>query len=146
MKVRFICLFNFEKVVLRKRYVCIALLLMCAGFAVRLGGRAAFDGTILYNQVIAAYTHVLGAFCIFYMFAVAVGNVKPVKVVTAFAAISYEVYLWHYMFTDGPLRLFGLTGIWIVDCALVLLVSLMVAWGANRVAGYIIKGQRRVRQ
>lgn len=136
---------NFEKVVLSKRYACIAFVLMCTGFAVRLGGRVAFDGTILYNQVIAAYTHVLGAFCIFYMFAVAFRNVKTVKIVKEFAAISYEVYLWHYMFTDGPLKLFGMSGFWMVDCALVLCVSLIVAWSAHWVVHYILKGQKKER-
>lgn len=131
---------NFEKVVLTKRNAGVAFLLLCVGFGIRLAGRAVFDGTILYNQVIATYTHAFGAFCIFYIFAVLFEDFKAVKVVSGFAAISYEVYLWHYMFTDGPLRLFGVSGVWILDCVLVFGVSLIMACGAHWITNRMLRG------
>lgn len=131
---------NFEKVVLTKRKAWIAFSLMCVGFLVRVVGRIAFDDTILYNQVIATYTHAFGAFCIFYIFAVLFKKVRPMKLISGFAGISYEIYLWHYMFTDGPLRLFGLTGSWITDCALVLCVSIVVSLGAHWITNRMLIG------
>lgn len=133
---------NFERIPLQKRYAALAFALMSCGFVIRLLCRAVSDDTILYNYIIAGYTHAFGAFCIFYIFAVCFEKVRPWKIVTCFAGISFEVYLWHYMFTDGPLRLFGLTGLWGTDCVIVLVISIFLAFVANRIIGYIFQRLR----
>lgn len=133
---------NFERISLQKRYAVLAFLLMSCGFAIRLLSRAVSDNTILYNYIITGYTHAFGAFCIFYIFAVCFGKVKPWKIVTCFAGISFEVYLWHYMFTDGPWRLFGATGYWVTDCVVVFVISIILASVSNRIVGRILRRLR----
>lgn len=131
-----------NQIPLKKKYAVRAFVLMNIGFIIRLFGRALWDDTIFYTHIIASYTHVLGAFCIFYIFAVCFERIKPWKIVAWFSGVSFEVYLWHYMFTDGPLRLFGITDYWIVDCAIVFGVSVVPAWGANWIAGRIFQKLR----
>lgn len=129
---------SYEKIPLQKRYTVLAFVLMSCGFAIRLLCRTAINDTILYNYIVVGYTHAFGAFCIFYIFAVCFEKIRPWKIVTCFAGISFEVYLWHYMFTEGPLRLFGITGYWVVDCGVVFVISIIMAFGANRIAGRIL--------
>lgn len=133
---------NFEKIVLTKQKALFAFILMLLSFGVRLIGRWACDGTILYNQIISAYTQAFGAFCIFLIFGVCFEQTKPWKIVTLFSKISFEVYLWHYMFTDGPLKLFGVTGYWVCDCVVTLGVSVSLAVGANWTAKCILQRLR----
>lgn len=133
---------RFEKISLQKRYAVFAFVLMSCGFTIRLLCREVSDDTVLYNYVIAGYTHAFGAFCIFYIFAVCFEKIKPWKIIIWFAGISFEVYLWHYMFTDGPLRLFGITGLWITDCVVIFVVSIILAFGAHQIAGRILQKLR----
>ena len=130
---------KFNWVLIKRKYVIYAFVIMCIGFGVRLIGRWLCDGTILYNQIIAGYTHAIGAFCIFYIFAVVFRNIKPIKLIVGFANISYEIYLWHYMFTDGPIKLFGLTPNWVIDCIFVTCITILVATIANRISTIILK-------
>lgn len=136
---------NFDRVPIKRVYAIYAFVIMCVGFGVRLIGRSLCDGTILYNQIIAGYTHAIGALCIFYIFAVVFRDIKPVKPIVWFANISYEIYLWHYMFTDGPLRIFGITNYWVLDCLVVFVITVLVALFANKISDLIIKriGERK---
>lgn len=58
---------------------------------------------------------------------------KVPRVIEVLSCISFEVYLYHYMFCVGPVRLFGLTPWWAADCAVVLAVTLVVSYVANLV-------------
>lgn len=79
------------------------------------------------------------AFCIFYIF-VHIFDKEPPKLVNWFSKVSFEVYLYHYMFCVGPLRLFGLTPFWAVDCLLVTAVAVVLAGVTNKVAELFIDG------
>ena len=92
-----------------------------------------------YNQVITGIYTCDWDDLHFCYFAAVFQSFAPPKIVTKFADISFEIYLWHYMFTDGPLRLFGLTGYWLVDCLVVFAVSVLVAYIANRIVNLLKK-------
>ncbi len=90
------------KVRLTKGRAVAALFIMVMAFAVRLAARHFCDGIILYERLVCSYTHIIAAFCIFYIFAVVFEKIQPVWVIRKASAISFEVYLFHYMFCVGP--------------------------------------------
>ena len=130
------------KVRLTKGRAAAAFFIMAAAFAVRLAARHFCDGTILYERLICGYTQIVAAFCVFYMFAVIFEKVRPVRVVQKASEISFEVYLLHYMFCVGPVRLFGVTPYWITDCVLVTLATVVLAIAVHALSEKIIKSMR----
>ena len=59
------------------------------------------------------------------------------EIISMLSELSYEIYLWHYMFTSGPVSIFGCTPFWILDCILVTVVSLTLAYINNIVAEWV---------
>lgn len=133
---------NFQEIPRTKRGAAATFLIMVFSFAVRLIAHHFFDGTVLYERVICGYTQNLAAFCIFYLFAVIFAEKKPVWVVQELSKISFEIYLVHYMFCVGPVRLFGLTPYWIISCILVTAVTIVIAIVVHRLAEVIIRRMR----
>lgn len=128
---------NFEKVKKKNKTALLSLFVIAALFCIRFVLRHFLDGTIWYDEVTTYYTMTLSAFCIFYFFACFFEK-EPPKTVQWFSKISFEVYLYHYMFCVGPLRLFGLTPFWITDCLLVTAVAVVLASVMNKAADFLI--------
>ena len=93
----------------------------------RISARVLFDNSILYNVIIVGYTQGLIAFCIFYIFIYICRNLKENKVINFFDSISFEIYLVHYMYVVGPLRVMGLTNSFIVNTIITLVISILTA-------------------
>lgn len=129
----------FDRIELNNRRAGMALFLMCTAFTIRIVGRFLCDGSVLYDRVICGYTHAVAAVCIFYLFAVAFQDIRPNRPVQYLGTISFEVYLVHYMFCVGPLRLFGVTPIWGINCLIVIAVSFILAFGIHSIVEIIIK-------
>ena len=107
------------------------------GFALRIVARHFFDDTAFYVGIVVTYTQMLDAVSVLYCLMVFIWDKEAPNPVKWFANISFEVYLWHYMFVVGPLSLFGLTKGWVTDCALTLLISLLIAFAANRIIKFV---------
>lgn len=117
-----------------------AFLTMCSAFGVRLIARMMVDGTILYDRIVVSYTQVIAAFAMFYIVAY-LAIEKPVGCcVRWLGAISFEVYLYHYMFCVGPVRLFSLAGNWLIDCCIVTIITVSIASIMKIVSDKIAKG------
>ena len=95
------------------------------------------DGTILYDRLVVGYTSWIASFCILYLFACIFH--KPNKVVNHVSAISFEIYLWHYIFSFGKVSLFGLTPNWITDCIVVTATTFAVSYIMNMIGCKIIE-------
>ena len=63
----------------------------------------------------------------------------PGKVVSFIASVSFEIYLYHYMFCVGPVRLFSLTNNWVVNCIIVTVLTVCIAIIMNIASRRIIK-------
>ena len=50
-----------------------------------------------------SYMQAIAAFCIFCIFAYLFKNRVTGRLVSRVSEISFEIYLYHYMFTVGPL-------------------------------------------
>ena len=86
-----------------------------------------------------SYMQAIAAFCIFCIFAYLFKNRVTGRLVSWVSEISFEIYLYHYMFTVGPLKLFGLTGYWSLDCILVTAVVVIISIIMNRCSAVINK-------
>ena len=117
---------------------CIATTVVILSFGLRFILRIFFDGTMFYSRTVASYTHYAAALAIFYLFAWFFAERKPTHMIKFFGRISFEIYLFHYMFTVGPISLFSATPFWIVNCLLVFGVTFLIATVMNYI-GTLIK-------
>lgn len=113
--------------------------LMILVFGVRILMRMVFDGSYLYDRITVGYTQAIAAFCIFYIIAYIFKNRKANRLVLWISGISFEMYLYHYMFTVGPIKLFGISGNWIIDCVVVTVVVLIISMIMNKCSTLIIR-------
>lgn len=130
---------NAVRIPVAKKYIPLSACIMCAMFAIRLGARIVCDGTLLYDKIIVFYTQSVASAAIFYIVAAFTGNRTPGKVMTYLSSISFEIYLFHYMFCVGPVRVFGLTGNWCVNCVIVLTVTAMIAAVMHAIANKVMR-------
>lgn len=107
--------------------------LFLAGVFGRLLGRYFLDGTVTYDNVIAGLTSGLIAVSIM-LFAEKYFHRAPSKVVSFLSEISFEVYLCHYMLIEGPIGMMNLTPSYILNCAIVSGVSILIALLLNLMA------------
>lgn len=132
----------FENLTLTRAKAFLAFGGMCIAFGMRLVARYFFDGTVFYDRIACDYTQILAAFCIFYLFAVVFRDIQPPKWVGFIGEISFEVYLVHYMFCVGPVKIFGLTPHWMLDCLIVTMISIAVATAIHKVSSVVSKKLR----
>ena len=127
----------YNYIVIRQKSVFLYLSLITVSLGGRLVARKYIDGTTLYDVIICGYTHAIIAFCFFALSLRFLNDRKANRIVKAIDELSYEIYLWHYMFTVGPLTLFGSTPWWITDCILVTMVTIIVALLMKKLATFI---------
>lgn len=112
--------------VFRKNAI-LAFTTMCASFGIRLLTKMLCDGTIMYERIVVGYTQTVAALAIFYLVFYFTRSWKPNKIIDFIGKISFEIYLYHYMFCVGPIRLFGVINNWIVNCGVVTLLTVVIA-------------------
>lgn len=115
---------------------CISLIF---ALTLRIIGMIMFDGSILYDVLIVGYTHSLLGVSIFFIGFYIVKQFKQnilFSIVKKFDAISYEIYLVHYMFIVGPISLFFVNST-IVNCIIVVIASYITALILNRICRFI---------
>ena len=130
---------KFDHIIFSRRYAITSFFVMCIAFGARLAARSWFDGTIFYDKLVVGYTQVIAAYAIFYMTAFITRDKVPGKVVSFIASVSFEIYLYHYMFCVGPVRLFSLTNNWVVNCIIVTVLTVCIAIIMNIASRKIIK-------
>ena len=113
--------------------------LIILAFGVRILIRMNFDGSYLYDRITVSYTQAIAAFCIFYIIAYIFKNRKANQLVLWISGISFEMYLYNYMFTVDQIKLFGVTGSWIIDCIVVTSVVVIISMIMNRCSVFITR-------
>lgn len=96
-------------------------------FAIRFIFRIYIDGTLIYDRIIVTYTHWVAAGALFILCEYLCKDIKVPQCVVFIADISYEIYLYHYMFIVGPLSLFHRIDNWILSCIIVLVLVICIA-------------------
>lgn len=132
----------FNNVKVNNKYLVYATCIMICSFGIRVILKCLCDGTIFYDRIIVKYTQMLAAFCIFYIFVVIFENIKPNRIVNFISTISFEIYLFHYMFCVGPIRLFEVTSSWLINCLLVVVATLIISVIVNRISQVIVRSLR----
>jgi peptidoglycan/LPS O-acetylase OafA/YrhL len=114
-------------------------MLIVISLGLRFAARIIIDGTPWYDRVIVPYTHMIAAFAIFVIFKKFFKMRSVPRVIQFVSDISFEIYLWHYMFTVGPVSLFGLTGNWLTDCVVTTVIVLAVSIVSKRLSTIIAR-------
>lgn len=117
--------------------IAIAVLSLCVRFV----AHRFIDGTIWYDRVIVPYTHTISAFAIVAAMEAFVGNSRAPRIISFISGISFEIYLYHYMFIEGPITLFDATPNWLINCIFVLALAFPIAYLANRVYTFFTRGK-----
>lgn len=124
----------------------ISIFAIIAAFSLRLLARSMCDGTILYERILVPYTQFIAASGIFCLFGKLFANRTVPRPVQWISNISFEIYLYHYMFTVGPISVFGKTYGWLTDCAVTTLVSMVIAfcfYGLNNAITRLTTARRK---
>jgi peptidoglycan/LPS O-acetylase OafA/YrhL len=109
------------------RRTALVLSIGVVAFVVRFVLRNWYDGTIFYDRVIAPYTHYVAAFS-FFVASARIFNKKPGRITHFISDISFEIYLYHYMFLWPPFSLMHITNSWILNSAIAIAATLITAW------------------
>lgn len=115
--------------------LCVFVAALFAGF--RLVGKFFADGSTLYDVFIVGITQGAIALCLL----CAVCSIKKLRSFSAlrwFDTISYEFYLVHYMLIVGPVSVMSLTSVSAINCVIVAVVSLGLAWIIHVVGNKVI--------
>lgn len=116
-----------------------AIMIIGVMFALRVIGRILLDDTIWYESVVVTYEHNIVSFCIAIVFIYFFSNKTPISIVKTISDISFEIYLYHYIFGVGPVKLIGLTNWYILDCVLIIILSVGTAYVMNKVSKIILE-------
>lgn len=126
-----------------KSWICFMLMIIM--FIVRLGSKLLFDGTILYDRIVVVYTQSIIAICILMLFLHFFDKKVPYKAISFIDNYSFEIYLVHYMFVVGPVSLMKLTGSWLLNSIIVILISfafaIVIKYLSNLIYGVLDRKQ-----
>lgn len=116
----------------------LALIMGTSGVVIRIIGRMFFDQTIFYDNILVQLTQFLMGISILMIFQFIFKN-KPGKIILMLESISFEVYLVHYFFTSGTLNVMHLTGSFLLNSAIAIILSLMSAYVLHNIVSLINK-------
>lgn len=116
---------------LRRYHGLAGLFTIAAAFGLRFLIRLVLDETVWYSGMVVPYTHAAAAFGFFIAMA-CFRDKKPGKGLKRISDISFEIYLYHYLFLLPPLSVMELTGSWGVNGVLAAGLSVLTAYGMNR--------------
>ena len=137
----YFCGKNWNKIesTINKSKVIGAILIIAVMFLLRIIGRFILDGTILYDYVIVVYEHNIVAFCIAVIFIYYFSNKNPARIVKTVSNISFEIYLYHCMFGVGPIKISDLTKFYSLNCVIIILLSVVIAYIMNKFSDMVLK-------
>ena len=104
----------------------VALSVSAISFIFRFCLRFWIDGTFIYDSIVAPYSHYIAGFGIF-MASAWLFKRKPWSVVTFISTISFEIYLFHYMFMWPPLSVMAFTGSWCINAIVAVNLAVLTA-------------------
>lgn len=99
---------------------------ICLMFVLRLAIRKVADSTVLYDIIVTSITHIIISLCLF----AATFKINPKikgKILNKLDFMSYYIYIVHYIFMVGPLRLMGVTSNMVVNTILTIIASYVAA-------------------
>ncbi len=113
-------------------------------FAIRIIARKFWDGTVLYNTIVVCFTQILLTYSMYWLLDEVFKNVeiKNNAMLNHFDAISYYVYITHYMFMVGPVRTMGMTQNGMINSGISVLLSWVTGIILYKIANSIVSYKR----
>lgn len=115
----------------------VAVMIVGISLGLRFVAKSYIDGTIWYDRVVVQYTHAVAAFSLLYIFTALFRDSAVPGIIRLISDISFEIYLYHYVFTVGVVPVFGTTTFWVQDCVIIAVITFVIAWVMNRVGTII---------
>jgi peptidoglycan/LPS O-acetylase OafA/YrhL len=111
---------------------------IAAAFSLRFASRALIDGTIWYTRIIVPYTHMVAAAAIWLSFeTVFQTDCAPPKAIQFAGDLSFEIYLWHYMFVVGPVSIFAMVNNWTAACIATTMVVFALSFVSRKITAFL---------
>lgn len=111
---------------------------IAVAFGLRFASRVLLDGTIWYTRIIVPYTHMVAAAAIWLCFeTVFQTDCAPPKVIQFAGDLSFEVYLWHYMFVVGPVSIFAVVNNWAAACAITTMAVFALSLVSRKITAFL---------
>lgn len=113
----------------------ISIIICILGIVIRLLGRKIFDETFIYNIFITFFTQIMISISIFSI----IKNFYSKrlwgneKLINYFDEYSFYIYITHYMFFEGPLKIMSLTNNFILN----VIIALILTYIASVILHYI---------
>lgn len=88
-----------------------------------------FDGTFIYDIYITFFTHIILAISIFSILKNTLSKLllKNEKLINYFDEYSYYIYIMHYMFFSGPLKIVNFTSCFVLNIVIALIFTCLSA-------------------
>lgn len=102
------------------------ILLAVFSLIIRLIGNYFWDNTIFYDIIIYSLTQTIIGICVFIYFFKFIA-IKENKVINYMDSISFYLYITHYVFMVGPVRLMGMTNSMIANMCITLICGIASA-------------------
>lgn len=128
-----------ENIAINLKNFGISIVIAILAMGLRLLGNLKFDGSLLYDVIIVGYTLAFLALAIFYMGFYIISKVDNgliERFIIHLDRISYEIYLVHYIFIFGPLKIMCLKNN-VVNCVLVLICTYIAAVILHKISEWV---------
>jgi len=119
-----------------RKYLPVCCFVIAGAFGTRFAARALIDGSLWYARVIVPYTHMIAAAAIWLIFETLFAGRQNPKAVQHISDLSFEIYLWHYMFVVGPVSIFALVDNWFAACAATTAVVFVISLLSRKVTTF----------
>lgn len=87
------------------------IVVMCIIVLIRIVGKIILDGSVVYDVIIVSVTQILISFMLFIVICAFENSLKKSALLEFLDNISYYIYISHYVFMVGPVRLMGCSNI-----------------------------------
>ena len=116
-------------------------ILFAIGLCIRIVAKIVFDGTFIYDCIFVSITQILLTIS---LFNIITGLVKKLKInnsilINYLDGLSYFVYVSHYMYMVGPVKLTNISGYLIFDLLIATIASFLSAIILKTISEYFIK-------
>lgn len=114
---------------------------------IRVISKVLFDDSIGYNVFVVGYTQAIIAFCIFFIFNCSFKEDRANNIINLLDSLSFNIYLVHYMYIVGPIRLMWITSSFTINTLIIIVITIVTAYVLEIIVNrfeYIINIEQRL--
>lgn len=134
---------NYKEKVFNISYVKAFISILFA-ITIRLLGKVIFDDTLFYETTITGMTHLIMSLSMFvviykYVSKLQIKCEKIINVINKIDIQSYNIFIVHYMYIVGPLKMLDITSIGLINIGIFVLITVISAKALSILVDYVKK-------